>query len=133
MALLIVAVFALVAWPGVPAGVDFTAVSFHRIRVGMSRAEVEAILGPPRNCRTVAVDDAEGWELVGGPLGGGELKLDHLLFWTGNSGEVRIYFSHSDKVAEASFQPQTPSASLWKRVRWRFWRSFPSAAPVGAS
>jgi hypothetical protein len=132
VALLVGAAFALVAWPGTPPVADFTAESFHRIRVGMSRAEVGAVLGPTGNYRTGAVDDAEGWENLGDPFGSTGPRSAYQLCWKGNSGEIRIYFSRSDEVTEAYFQPQAPSASLWKRVRWHYWRWFPSAAPVGA-
>jgi hypothetical protein len=46
----VVAAGAVVLWPRLPSRI--TRENFDRLKKGMSRAEVEAILGPPGDCRT---------------------------------------------------------------------------------
>jgi hypothetical protein len=141
----VVVVGAFALWPGQS---KITRESFDRIQKGMSRAEVEAILGgPPGDYRTVCTvwtvdDDTEPFTVCsidsqalnaavwgyerdqGEPVSSGEPVTGT---WYGNNGSVQIHFS-PDVVEDKHFLPtvereQTPVGNLFWRAKrqWRKW------------
>jgi hypothetical protein len=104
--------------------------NFDRIQVGMSRAEVEAILGPPGDYRTGPVQGVLVWDLI----------LDGTIWhdqctngsaWVGDTGWVRVEFNNGDGTVWASefFESkriaQHPLDNLLWRAKRQWHRWFP--------
>jgi hypothetical protein len=88
-----------------------------RIETGMTRAQVDAILGvPPGDYRThpgLSVSVASGgWSMVSGSIES----------WTGNEGELAVCF-HGGVVVMSDFTPVEPvKIGPIELVRWRLER-----------
>jgi hypothetical protein len=89
-----------------------TSESFARVQVGMSRAEVERLVGPPGDYTT-------------GPMG--VVIFDHtsmwpadttLVWWRGDGGIGSIAFDADSTVADVRFWPAGPAGPL-ERVLWQ--------------
>jgi hypothetical protein len=117
-------VAAFVLWPRPD---RITEENYYRIKEGMSRAEVEAILGPPGDYRNGPTTNAEpeGRLFL---LSGGFCSDA----WRGDTGIIRIEFDRSGHVARVDFgsdyrvdrSPLTASLdNLLRRFRrqWRHW------------
>jgi hypothetical protein len=65
-ALAVVAAGVVVLWPQPQPSSRITRENFDRIKVGMSRTEVEAILGPPGDYRT-RLGETDGTDVIGSP------------------------------------------------------------------
>ena len=84
---------------------------YGRIREGMSRAEVEAVLGGPQGY--YSTDPV--FSCVHGqppPLRGG----DRWETWIGDDGEINVVFDEQDAVRWRDFAPPTHPSSLDGRV-----------------
>jgi hypothetical protein len=102
--------------------------NFKRITDGMSRAEVEAILGPPNVSeaevdRLATLDGFSGEVSIIG-LSGGQLRFDgrkaeENLFWAGGAGLVCVGFADGHVVDGGML----PRAGIVERIerRWRRW------------
>jgi hypothetical protein len=112
---------AFVLWPR-PNRV--TRENYDRIRKGMSRAEVEAILGPPGDYSTV---DSEG-------LGVSDVGFDHsgsqdvTVAWVSDGADVWVFLNPMGKVVGKQYIPlravdRGPLGNLlWRAKRlWRKW------------
>ncbi len=108
------AAFAL--WPD-----RITPENYARIRIGISQAEVEAILGPPGDYRTVLTQEPPRPDLkrLGHPSG--------YEVWVGDTGHFLVFYSH-DVVSHKTLFPavaaeQTPLDNLFWRAKrqWRKW------------
>jgi hypothetical protein len=125
----LIAVGAFVAWPRPQ---RITREKFDRIQDGMSRAEVEAILGPPGDYTTGPLEmrDRLGsvvrFDALGGAIpatGGGVFAR-----WAEDSAYAYVIFDAAGRVIARDFGPvrraeQGPLDSLlWRAKRlWRRW------------
>jgi hypothetical protein len=123
--LALVGVAAFVAWPRPD---RITRENFDRIKVGMSRAEVEAILGPPGDYRTgpVAVLQDTGTSDLDTPYIPRGLR--DCALWLDDNAWVIFYFDEAGFVMIRWYDPavreeQTPLDNLiWRAKRqWRTW------------
>jgi hypothetical protein len=127
--LALVAAGAFVAWP--PA-YRITIKNLERVQEGMSRADVEAILGPPGDYRTVpgrelfAIDRAIQSSRVKAREDEFSLGLAFLV-WSGDAHTIRIAFG-PEGVLDSYIEPvlrqeQSPLDNfLWRAKRqWRRW------------
>jgi hypothetical protein len=114
-----------VLWPQ-PSQV--TRENYDRIRVGMSRAEVEAILGPPGDYRTGDTepdrDAADGQEIHVGP--DDPTLYDVQVDWRGDRARVSVVLSPAGRVAIKCYTASRPvdhgslENLLWRlRRQWR--------------
>ncbi len=136
--LLWAAVVGLVALAGVaafalwPRPDRVTTENFDRIHKGMTRGEVEAILGPPgdyTNGPTAA--PASSYPVIYDPVRGMWLQGDEgstVAEWRSDTGWLRVLFSVSGRVEDHWFQPQDRIEQsaldnlLWRAKRqWRRW------------
>jgi hypothetical protein len=134
----LVAVGAVAMWIGRD---RVTLENFSQIKSGMPLAEVEAILGPPGDYRTVPTAPASFLDLLQGTARPTQAGSDSHFFerqeftfdvpnyqhWSGNTGDVDVYLN-SKGVALAHFQPaqRLPQSALenlvWRaRRHWRKW------------
>jgi hypothetical protein len=119
VALILLGAFLALAWPR-PSHV--TRANFERIREGMSRADVEAVLGPPGDyttgptaLRSIPVSWAP-------PPGSPE-------FWTGDEGNATVWFDAAGRVAGSHFLRTGLSAgNAADRVLWRLERRWQALA-----
>jgi hypothetical protein len=90
-----------------------------------SRAEVEAILGPPADYTTAPTETLALFVYVsnGQPAPGTPMSI-----WHGDQGSIRLAFDQQDKVAWGNFQGHIPvhvgalDLFLWRAKRqWRRW------------
>jgi hypothetical protein len=135
----LVAVGAVAMWIGRD---RVTLENFSRIKSGMPRAEVEAILGPPGDYRTVPTAPAS-LDLLQGTARPTQVGSDSHFFerqeftfdapnyqhWSGNRGDVDVYLN-SKGVALAHFQPaqRLPQSALDNFV-WRAERQWHNRFP----
>ena len=118
--LAVVAATAVLLWPRDP----ITWKNFNRICKGMTRAEVEAILGPPNltgaELEKLDVDDFEDVPAIQ-PWGDDYLFYDEERgrFWLGNAGVITVTFENDCAVSKA----WDPYAGLLTRLwaRWDRW------------
>jgi hypothetical protein len=91
-----------------------------RIKVGMTRTEVEAILvGPPGDYRTLPSD--EGLDLVRFTSLSAPDPNEEM--WVGDTGDACVSFTPGGIVAEVSFtEAQPANPSLFAIATWRLWR-----------
>jgi hypothetical protein len=90
----------------------------------MSRAEVEAILGPPGDYRTRPTGLENGVPMdLGDPLKDGETVL-----WCGDAGSIVLVFNREGTVTTVGFGDRVPKPSgpfdtlLWRaKLLWRRW------------
>jgi hypothetical protein len=109
-----------------PANHHITQENYDRLREGMKREEVEAILGPPGDYRTIPTEPVEpivGLVLLGG---GWDYRCEQ---WIGNESviELNIYLSREKGLRGWGFRPIKPEPiGLIDLVRWRWsrWREF---------
>jgi hypothetical protein len=96
-----------------PRAPRFTRDNFDRIRVGMSSAEVEALLGPPGNYLTGPVADS--------PMVQGDPALVALpgVSWRGDDGIISLEFDASGKVAKKLFVPVVRLDKEPQRMHWQ--------------
>jgi hypothetical protein len=126
----VVAAVAVVLWPRPPSRI--TRANYDRIRAGMTRAEVETILGPPGDYRSAPAaysdgkmtDADEGYLLEEG--------VDDLVDWLGDGGQLTIKFAEFDGtpsvVTGKAYWSTTPQRQspldnlLWRAKRqWHRW------------
>jgi hypothetical protein len=101
---------ALVLWPRPD---RITRENFDRIRKGMSRAEVEAILGPPGDYRTILTEGANRVYFKNRPMASYE-KV-----WKGNAGNVVVLIGF-DGVCYKAFLPTVAvEQAPLEYMRWR--------------
>jgi hypothetical protein len=121
----VVAAVAVVLWPKPP---RVTWESFDRLHTGMSRPEVEAILGPPGNYTTSPpgamgesiVQDAETGEQDAPGVTG--------LIWIAEAGIIEVNFDNVGQASRIVYSPLTPLNQnlldnfLWRAKRqWHRW------------
>jgi hypothetical protein len=119
LGVLLVGTVAFAPWPQLPAD-RVTRENYDRIEKGMSRAEVEALIGPPGDYRT-GPSGIVSMTIYCGPSKG---KLEA---WAGDHGGICVYFG-PDGVADKQFdnmqkKEQSPIADLRWRLerRWERW------------
>jgi hypothetical protein len=119
LTLVVVGAFAL--WPQ---SSRITGENFDHIRKGMTRAEVEAILGPPGDYTTGPVNyDASPPLYFLSPAGS-------VAFWNSDMAYAHVLFDASDKVEEIFSHPgrrqeQGPLDNLLWRAKRQWQRWFP--------
>jgi hypothetical protein len=128
--LLVLAALAALAGAGTwvlwPRPDRITLENFRLLRVGMSRTEVEAVLGPPGDYRTVPTASEPPWRVDDDRVDKEQYEED---FWAGDGGVIWVLIG-SRGVEGKNFIanrkiPQSPLDNLiwWLRRQWR--RSFP--------
>jgi hypothetical protein len=95
--------------------------NFDRIRVGMPRADVEALLGPPGNYLTGPVADSP--QVWGDPA---RVSLPGVS-WRSDDGIISIKFNYSGKVVEKLFVPVVRLEKEPVRLNYQ-----PGPADIGA-
>ena len=128
----VVAVGVVVLWPRPE---RITQENYDRIRVGMSRAEVYAVLGPPGDYST---GDAKASDLPGPPMLTEDLRQAiSLEEWFGDRAAIGVYFDGAGNVASARCWLLKPidhgplGNLLWRLKHWRRW--FTPAEPIPLS
>jgi hypothetical protein len=93
----------------------------------MTQAEVDAILGPPGDYRTVLTQDMSrpGLKRVGQP----SAYYEWVEVWVVNEGHVHVFYGHGVVSGYAFFPAvaveQTPLANLHWRAKRQWHRWFP--------
>jgi hypothetical protein len=107
--LVVLAGLAVVAAAGVvvlrPREDRITRANYDRIQIGMSRAHVEAILGPQGDYTTAPV---EAWGFFAYVSRGATDPGTPMSTWDGDQGSIRLAFDQQDKVAWGDFQSHHP-------------------------
>ncbi len=115
--LVTVSAVALVLWFARPS--SLTRQQFNRIKVGMSRAQVEAILGPPGDYRSAESESDGSPRQPGdrfGDFGGGGSES-----WDTDTGIASVEFDSSQNVCGGHFWSTKRSRDdLAYNVAWRF-------------
>jgi hypothetical protein len=102
--------------------------NFARLNTGMSRAEVEAILGPPGDYTTSPLGDMG--EAIDHDAETGERDAPGVdgLVWVADAGIIEINFDRAGQACRTVFAPLTPPKQsrldnlLWRaRRQWRRW------------
>jgi hypothetical protein len=122
----LVAVGAFVLWPRQG---RFTRENCGRVREGMTRAEVEALLGPPGDYRTGPVDFDGGLVPVRvAPITMPWESADNDARWAGDSAYMAVRFDSAGRVYTWYCVPTSKAAQsplgdlLWRLQRqWRRW------------
>jgi hypothetical protein len=123
-----VAVGVVVLWPTQPNRI--TQENCDRIKKGMSRAEVETILGPPGDYRTGPGQGVLAWD----PILDGTTRLNECTNrsnWAGDTGWVSVEFDNGDGTVRASEFieskriAQGPLENLLWRAKRQWHRWFP--------
>ena len=125
--LVVVAAGAVVLWPQPQPSSRITRENFDRIKVGMSRTEVEAILGPPNltwgGLNELPEEDFEPIPAI--QPWGNETHLspdeENGGFWLGNAGAMAVTFEDDRAVWKA----WRPHAGPLTRLRRQWHRWFP--------
>jgi hypothetical protein len=131
----VIAAGAVVLWPQTEPN-RITSENCDRIKEGMSRAEVETILGPPGDYRTGPTQGVVQWELNGERKLNGERTTWHdqcsnYSAWVGDTGWVKVEFNNRDATVWASdfFESkriaQHPLDNLIWRAKRQWHRWFP--------
>jgi hypothetical protein len=100
-----------------PLSSQVTRENFERIRTGMSRAEVEAILGGPPGDYTTGPTEKDLLELSAADTPEGPR---YLVIWEGDSGTIWVGFDANDRAIEHKLQPArrkeqgTLDSLLWR-------------------
>jgi hypothetical protein len=121
----VLAVGAVVLWPRPD---RITQENFDRLREGMSRGEVEAILGPPGDYTTgPTARFGESVYLNGSPFDWD--TINSVRVWSGDAALVTVKVDEQRKVVNAmcTFMhrvPQGPLDGLLWRAKRQYWRWF---------
>jgi hypothetical protein len=128
----IVAAGVVVLWPR-PSRV--TRENFGRLKSGMTRAEVEAILGPPGDYRTgeTQVDRSISYS-----HSKQDVSAEATLFWEWHSDTTWLLlgFDTKGRLAEGHQIPKervtdNPFVNLWWQAKCQSWKWFPGKPPPG--
>ena len=122
---------ASVLWPRAD---RITQENFDRINDGMSQAEVEAILGPPGDFRTLPPAPVDATHQLPIDTTDPTDESIHEVRWFGDKGWIVVGFTNNDQVTSvASFDAasEIPNGHLdnllWQAKRqWRRWFPLPS-------
>jgi hypothetical protein len=123
-------------WPRTPRGERVTRDNYDRLREGMSRAEVEAILGSPGDYRTgpSTLSQESTFFIIEVHGGSGEAHFSRPVYWTTDTLEIVAYHHPDGTLSEFGYRPLEPDDSgpidylRWRAKRvWRQW--FPPADP----
>jgi hypothetical protein len=119
----VVTVGAVVLWPRAD---RVTRANYERIQIGMTRADVEAILGPPGDYTTGPLTDPNGIELLLSllpPASGVESP-----WWAADYGTVGVWFDEGGRVVMKNYEPYSKAPQgvganlLWRAKRqWHRW------------
>jgi hypothetical protein len=101
------------AWPR-PS--HLTGGNFERVKAGMSRADVETILGPPDDYTTGPTNIRSIPVSLTPPSGSPE-------FWMGDEGDATVWFDAADRVVGSHFLRTGPlEVNAAYKLRWRLER-----------
>jgi hypothetical protein len=119
------AVGVVVLWPRPPSRI--TRENLHRIREGMSRAEVEAILGPPGDFSTGPAEYGRHLVIEGDQS---DFCVDRDWCWATDEGGTFVEFDVHGRVRSCSFisgqrAKQTFAENLLWRAKRQWHRWFP--------
>jgi hypothetical protein len=132
----LVGLAAAALWPRTPRAERITLDNYYRIDASMTRAEVEAILGPPGDYRTGPTTLSQGFSffIIEVHGGWGEPPFSRPVYWTSDTLEIVAYHYSDGTLSEFGYRPLEPDHSgpldnlRWRAKRlWRQW--FPPADP----
>jgi hypothetical protein len=98
---------AAVAWFLRPAGPPITAETYERLRPGMTRAEVEGVLGGPGRTRQDCVrwmDNRSPTTGLGSDLDNGQRTNPGIRYWYQDSGIIIVQFDADDRLMDKQFE-----------------------------
>jgi len=105
-----------------------TRVNFARLNTGMSRAEVEAVLGPPGDYTTSPPGDMGEEVVQDAETGEHDAPGVDGLLWIADAGIIEVTFDGAGQACRTVFAPLTPPKQnfldnlLWRaRRQWRRW------------
>jgi hypothetical protein len=115
LALLAVGAFAL-WWPQSKTASPIAGENFARIHMRMSRAEVEAVFGPPGDYRTrpAAKRTQLAFECWSSPPGWNETSV-----WIADTAEIKVYYAGDLGVENATGFALEPETNFFVIARWR--------------
>jgi hypothetical protein len=93
--------------------------NYNRITPGMSRGDVEAILGPPGDYRTGPI---RYWVKPFRPTGN---PFCQQVEWLSDEADIRVWFDHHGEVDCGWYEPVQPKeVGTAEKLRWRWdhWR-----------
>jgi hypothetical protein len=101
--------------------------NFNRIKPGMGRVEVEAILGLPGDYTT---GPASEYRSLNDPIGFFSVPGTHQSVWTTDEGKVLVGYDANDQTVDAQFkylgiEHQGPVDNLLWRLKRQWHRWFP--------
>ena len=111
--LALAAVLAVCYWP--PLHLSITKESVNRIKLGMTRADVEAILGPPRNDEDKYIGDRSGVFSVLIEFDPHSSPVTNLC-WASNEAEIGAGFNQDGILVEIR---QYPDRLVRRETRWQ--------------
>jgi hypothetical protein len=124
----VVAAGVIVMWPRAE---RVTRANYDRIQIGMSRAEVEAILGSPGDYTTVdreRTGDREGRRSIGELSDLLDSLRGHREHWDGDLVTIGVRFDEAGNLTNAGCEPYRPinhgpiGNLLWRLTRqWHRW------------
>jgi hypothetical protein len=109
LGLLVLGIAAVLAWPQPDLNL-VTQENFDRISDGMSRAEVEAILGPPGDYTTGRSQCKDSLK---------QEFLPVILDWDADNAWVSIGFDDSGSMVRKEYHPRTPAGRPLENLLWR--------------
>ena len=121
----VIAAGVVVLWPR-PASERITRENYDRIRAGMTRAEIETILGPPGDYTTAPT---EGVRVASSTFSAPGSEIAYLESrWLSDTAQAVVWFDYSGRANRGYYAPmrikdETPWARfLWRAKRqWRRW------------
>jgi hypothetical protein len=122
----LVSVGAIVLWPRPH---RITRENFHRIRFGMTVAEVESILGPPGDYDTVdSTEDesnSEEWTRPASTNEVGMTVFGRSAIWVCNEALIGVEFDDANNIKSAIYLPRRPvDHGLLENLAWRVKRQW---------
>jgi hypothetical protein len=121
------ALCAAAAWLLRPAGAPITVETYERLRLGMTREEVEGGLGGPGGTRQDCVlwmNNRSPVNVAGSDLNNGQRGVPGIRYWYQDSGIIILRFDADNRVMEKQFQQVRVSTSrqrvnrLLERLGW---------------
>jgi hypothetical protein len=115
--LAVVAAGVVVLWPR-PAPERITRENYDRIRAGMTRAEIETILGPPGDYTTAPI---EGVRVASSTFSAPGSEIAYLESrWLSDTAQAVVWFDYSGRANRGYYAPmRIKDETLWSRFLWR--------------
>jgi hypothetical protein len=117
----VVAAGVVVLWPRPPSRI--TRENYDRIRAGMTRAEIETILGPPGDYTTAPTEGVRVASRTFSAPGSESAYLQSC--WLSDSAQAVVWFEYSGRANRGYYAPmRIKDETLWARFHWRLKRQW---------